>query len=121
MGLGLEKPDDFKNDAYGYLTNQIGHIFIGFTLVSFYCFVLDKIAYFPDQIVAICVVVGAYLFWWELMVQGWRGYDTFEDTFFFAIGSAIYIPVDFYPVIDRVVVSLVIMWVPLLVGTYKRL
>jgi len=32
MGLRLVLPDSFRRDAYGYLTNQCGHMLLGFCL-----------------------------------------------------------------------------------------
>ena len=115
------EPSAFKNDPYGYLTNQIGHIFLGVFLTTAYCWFVDKVSYYPNQVVAAFVVVGVYLLWWELAVQGWRGFDTIEDAFYLGMGASIYTFIDMQWVIDRVFFAFIVMGIPLSIGTLYRM
>lgn len=119
--LDLKVPDDFKDNPYGYITNQISHIYLGFFFSVFYCFVLDKVTGFPDQTWAILIVTGIYLFWWELLNQGWRGFDTVEDTFYFFAGAASFLVIDMEWVTDKVFLYMTILWVPLFIGSIRRI
>lgn len=77
------KPDAFKANPYGYLTNQIGHIGLGVLLVfliSRGCF--ELVGEYPIRLHVWLITGAFYLFVVELAVQGWRGWDTIEDTIF---------------------------------------
>lgn len=83
------KPDAFKSDPYGYLTNQIGHIGLGVLLVfliSRGCF--ELVGEYPIRLHVWLITGAFYLFVVELAVQGWRGWDTVEDTIFVAFYGA---------------------------------
>ena len=88
------KPDDFKADPYGYLTNQLGHICLG-VFVAFFvsraCF--EIIGEYPVRLHVWLISGAFYLFVVELAAQGWRGWDTVEDTIFtvfYGIGAPLY-------------------------------
>ena len=81
------KASSFESDSYGFLTNQIGHtLFVGALGV----FLLA---------VPFWVIVGEYPFRWQLFLaivvgyvvfefrQGFRGWDTIEDTAFVSYGA----------------------------------
>lgn len=119
--LGLNEPEDFPDDAYGYLTNQISHIWLGLGIPTAYCFVLDKVSHYPSQILAVTFTVLVYFLWWELMVQGWRKLDSLEDTFFVFLGSSVYLYIEMYYVIDRVFIAYVVMALFLSFGTIRRI
>lgn len=77
------EPDNFKTDPYGYLTNQLGHIGLGVLLVfliSRGCF--ELVGEYPIRLHVWLITGAFYLFVAELAVQGWRGWDTIEDTIF---------------------------------------
>jgi len=88
MMLGLSKPEDFKGDGYGYVTNQLSHTLLGGFLVTTYCYLgLAILGEYPNQTVAFVVITLAYLIWWEIVHQGWRGLDTIEDTLYVTLGA----------------------------------
>jgi hypothetical protein len=78
----LTEPSAFLNDWYGWLTNQGAHIFAGMFVAFWMCvislFVMGELPYRVD-VFAACLM-GYIAF--EMFFQGWRGYDTIEDTVF---------------------------------------
>ena len=75
------EPDDFSNDPYGYWTNQVAHALqVGFLLLVYgvtlgWWYFAGE---FPQKewiIGGAAVGYGAY----ELIDQGWQGWDTVED------------------------------------------
>lgn len=88
------KPDDFKADPYGYLTNQLGHIALG----VFFVFIVSRLWFevfgeYPVRLTLWLVTGAVYFFIVELMLQGWRGLDTLEDTIFvwvYGAGAPLY-------------------------------
>jgi len=80
--MRLIEPSAFLNDWYGWLTNQAGHILLGLFLAFFLCvtafFALGELPYRIDVFV-VCLL-GYVAF--EIISQGWQGYDTIEDTVF---------------------------------------
>ena len=73
--------DDFADDWYGYLTNQVSHVGLGLFLALFVA-----ISWFiasgemPFKWPAWFVCLGLYL---SLeIVRGWHGWDSAEDTMF---------------------------------------
>lgn len=120
FNLLFENPKSFKKDPYGYLTNQVGHVYLGFTLVTYYSWVFDKLDSYPEQKLSVFVVLLAYLLIWELIKQGWQGWDTFEDTFYVFLGSSLYLLVEMEWVIDMVFTTLLFINFFLIVGTYIR-
>lgn len=121
VGLTMLDPDDFKNDPYGYVTNQISHIFLGFSLTTFYCFVIDKMSHYPDQTLSALIISGMYFIWWEILRQGWYGWDTIEDTAYVSLGASLFVFIDMSFVIERLTIFLFVLWVMLLFGALRRL
>lgn len=75
--------DDFADDWYGYLTNQIGHIALGLMMalvVSLSWFVFAGEMPVKEWAWMACLVVYIGL---EL-VRHWNGWDSVEDTVFTA-------------------------------------
>ncbi len=86
---------DFHADAYGHLTNQLGHAWLGNVLTSWSIWMINCFSgSYPSQsLVAIfCTIV--YFIWWELGWQGWKGWDTIDDTMFFGIGTTLFFFLD---------------------------
>lgn len=80
--MRLIEPSAFLDDWYGWLTNQAGHILLGVFLAFFMC----MIAYFalgelPYRIDVFWVCLLGYIAF-EIISQGWQGYDTVEDSVF---------------------------------------
>lgn len=115
-------PDAYLDNPYGYLTNQIGHGFLG-------CYVMTMsigIWYafsgiYPTQWYFVAAVVFAYLMVWEIGAQGYRGWDSIEDTFYFASGAGLFLFVEMDEVIFRLVVWMSVLTLFLGVGTMHRL
>lgn len=81
--MSVIRPDDFKTQPYAYLTNQLGHIGLGLFLV----FLVNRGAFevfgeYPIRLHVWGATLVLYLVVVELMLQGWRGFDTVEDTIF---------------------------------------
>ncbi len=78
----LTDPSAFPDDWYGWLTNQISHIglgvFLTFALCSLYWLINGEM---PYRVAAYMVIASGYLAF-EIYVQGWRRFDTIEDTVF---------------------------------------
>lgn len=116
----FSSPDSFDRDPYGYISNQAGHIYLGFTITTFYAWILSKIDTYPSQSWVFLAMVGGYLGAWELLRQGWREWDTIEDTLYFSAGASVFLFVDMQWVIDRVFFMTLIMSACLLLGAYVR-
>jgi len=80
--LELFKPDDFKNDIYGWLTNQLAHVIGSFFIVVF---VFSLVLFFTEPIV-FSISIGVSIFWvlWELrhLYISKNVKDFLEDMFF---------------------------------------
>jgi len=115
------KPKAFRNNTYGYLTNQIGHIYLGFILTSAYVFLMWKlIGVHPNQNYCVAVVVSTYLIFWEGLYQKWSGWDSIEDTLYVFCGAGSFLFIDYQFVITRVVVWLAVITLFLMVGVVVR-
>jgi|GEM_PF-6260900 len=71
----------FRNDWYGWFTNQVGHIALGFVLawaVSIIWF--GMVGEMPYKVIAWPVCLGIYVVF--EIARGWTGWDSFEDTIF---------------------------------------
>lgn len=80
--MSLLTPDDFADDQYGWLTNQISHAALGVFLVFSLCTTHYVVAgEFPHKTHVFLLIFAAYVLF-EVLVQGWRGSDTVEDTVF---------------------------------------
>jgi len=85
--LEFFKPNDFKDDNYGWLTNQISHSALSFVLIYYFSFIFNY--------KYVCVFF--ILFWliWEIRhyLQTKNLTDLVEDLFFEISGILIYINV----------------------------
>lgn len=81
----LFTPNFFRDDWYGYLTNQISHVSLGVFLtwaLCFFCFlILDGLPYKTSIFFTLTILYFLY----ELLFQGWQGVDTVEDWVFFSL------------------------------------
>lgn len=81
--MPLLTPSNFLDDWYGWLTNQVSHIFLGlflvfvFSMAGFWAF-----GEFPYKINMLIAIGAVYFLGVEMALQGWRGFDTIEDTIF---------------------------------------
>lgn len=83
MSNRLFTSDSFPNDWYGWLTNQVSHVFLGIFAV----FVVSMAGFafwgeFPVRTHMLLLIGVIYLLLIEVWLQGWRGWDTLEDTIF---------------------------------------
>ncbi len=89
----LFEASSFDGDWYGWLTNQVSHIFLGLALVFVSCFLwLAAVGEFPYRLHTWLSLVTLYLAY-EWAFQGWRWFDTVEDTLFvtfYGAGGALY-------------------------------
>lgn len=80
-------PDNFRNDPYGYVTNQIGHAFaVGFLRLTYG--VVLACWYFAGEFPpkwSIILGAGVAYMAYELIDQGWNGWDTIEDWVFVVV------------------------------------
>lgn len=115
------KPQAYERDVYGYLTNQISHGYLGIVLTTYFVFAYYMFTgAYPEQIpFVVCIVVG-YLLLWEIGVQGWRNWDSIEDTFFVLAGASLYIFVGMDIAIFKLVGWLTILNFIVLIGTFRR-
>ena len=80
--VNLISPSAFLDDWYGWLTNQASHILLGI-FAAFFISVGSYLAIgeLPYRIDVFVVCLLGYVAF-ELLTQGWQGYDTVEDTVF---------------------------------------
>lgn len=115
------EPKDFRGQPYEYLTNQVGHIFIGGAApIYFLWFIYHVSGVWPNQEFVAGFLLVSYLALWELGVQKFRGWDTFFDTFFVGVGASLHLFVEMDIVIDRMVTWLTIIALTLLITTYRQ-
>jgi len=115
------EPDAFRGQPYAYLTNQVGHIFLGGTIPMYVIFAIYKIVgIYPNQEWIAIFIFVAYVLLWEMSVQGFRGWDTAFDSLFFGIGAALYLFVEMDIVLDRMVTWLTLIGSILFVTTYRQ-
>lgn len=86
--LNLFEPDDFRRDWYGFLTNQMSHTLLGIFIV----WIMTVIGYLilgelPYRNMLFALTLVGYILY-EIVFQGWRGWDTIEDTLFVAVYGA---------------------------------
>lgn len=76
--------EDFEHDWYGWLTNQISHMSAGiFAALIVSAAWFQIIGEFPLKIFAVPLIAGIYI---ALEIyRGWFGWDSIEDTIFFAV------------------------------------
>lgn len=116
------KGNDFKGRPYAYLTNQAGHFLLGFFGVAFYVWVNFLLSgLYLNQTAAAAIVALSYLCFIELFVQGWRGLDTIQDTYFFSLGAGSWHFIDMEQVIHRLGIFGLILGLSLLIGTVREM
>lgn len=82
-------PDNFSRDPGGFLVNQFGHAAVGLTAVFLSSVAWQEVAgEMPLKIALAAFVIGIYFCVVELAIQGWRKWDTIEDTIFVSYGVA---------------------------------
>lgn len=116
------KPDAFPDDPYGYLTNQLGHGALGVMLTTVFAWLCLRITgeWQPQQAVVVFTVLTYFLVW-ECYLQGWRGWDSIEDTLFVFYGASLFLFIDMYFIIDRLLVFFIGAAALLSYGVTKRL
>lgn len=85
--MSILDPDDFKADPYGHVTNQTSHSFLVGGILLAYLPVMAWfyiVGEFPVKWMIIAWAAVSYAAF-ELIVQGWRGWDTVEDWIFVVI------------------------------------
>ncbi len=118
----MVKPDDFKGNPYGYVTNQAGHFLIGFFSPSSYIwpvFVVNGV-YIDQSAVALCML-AAYFIIIELALQGWRGLDTLQDTFYVGLGLSAWLLIDMAHVINEIMLLQAVLVVALGTGALREI
>ncbi len=116
------RPDDFRVDPYGYLTNQISHGYLGMYSITFYCWsVFHLTGDYPSQDISGLMLIAVYFVIWEIGYQGWRGWDTMEDTYFVYMGIFPWHFIDMSQIIDKLFVWEVLVAVSLTLGTVARI
>lgn len=82
-------PDKFRRDPGGYFVNQFGHASAGVAMVFLGAVGWQEWAgEMPVKWALAAVLIGGYFLLIEMALQGWRGWDTAEDTVFFSYGVA---------------------------------
>lgn len=83
----LMTPDNFSRDPYGWLTNQISHLTLGFAAVVLYCSLGAHIAgVFPDKWVIWTSIAVSYAL--IEVIQRGPFWDSVEDFIFVVIYGA---------------------------------
>lgn len=84
--LGLRfTPDDYAKEPELWLANTLSHVGLGVWLAIVSCGMwLYASGEFPER-EAIGVLLVVFYLSYELARQGWRGFDTIEDTLFVAV------------------------------------
>lgn len=94
MGGRVIQASNFRADAYGYITNQSGHVLIGICTAAGLCWLhLKGFGEFPYRGAVWAVMAAFYVIAVEILGQGWRGGDTIEDSIFvlgYGAGGALY-------------------------------
>jgi hypothetical protein len=78
----LTEPSAFLDDWEGWLGNQTGHIYAGMFMAFWLCVAsLVLMGELPHRVDVFAFCFIAYVAF-EIKFQGWKGYDTIEDTVF---------------------------------------
>lgn len=108
-------PQAFKNDPYGWLTNQIGHI-AGSAWITYVVFLsLNSLTNLPEtscKWIAIGIIGGLWIFWEvrHLVLSGdWK--DFFEDLTFELTGVAIVYHFVIAGIIFSPILVLSLLWI----------
>ena len=84
----LTTPEDFRGDWYGWMTNKLSHVVLGFGLALVTSAIwLTENGEFPHKQwlwpgIAFAVAV------FQIGAQGWNGWDTIEDWWFISVFGA---------------------------------
>jgi hypothetical protein len=118
----FRKPSAFEGQPVMWAYSQIGHGYLGMAVTTIITWLLLYFggSYPNDLLIAVAVPI-VYFFWWEIDIQGWRGWDTIEDSLFVAIGSALFIVIDMSEVIDRLAMWVAITGVGIIAGIIRRM
>lgn len=89
----LSAPSSFPADPYGALTNQAGHLALGFFLSSAAALIASTTACafageMPFRLTIWAAVTVGYLVLVEWLQGGWSGADSVIDTAFVSLGAA---------------------------------
>ena len=119
------QPDDFRTDPYGHWTNQTSHALqVGMLIMLWGGAVGYFLGYgeFPDKRyfgIAALVVYLAY----EILFQGWQGWDTLNDTCF-VVGWGVWAPMAVFsevtPGSSQIIADVLDMW-PYILGLFAHL
>jgi hypothetical protein len=118
-------PDDFRTDPYGHWTNQTSHALqVGMLIMLWGGAVAYFLGYgeFPDKIyfgISALVVYLAY----ELLLQGWQGWDTLNDTSF-VVGWGVCAPMAVFSEVARgssMITADVLDMAPYIAGLFAHL
>lgn len=117
----FKSPSAFVDDPVNWAYSQIGHGYLGCAFTTIITWALLKMTgdYPNDALIAV-MVVAAYLIWWELDIQGWKGWDTLEDTLFVGTGAGLFVIIDMSEVIDRLAGWVLITGLALFIGVVRR-
>ncbi len=118
----FKEGDAFEGQPVWWVYGQMGHGYLGAAITSWVVFIMGWITGdFPDAAIIAGLVTLAYLFWWEIDVQGWKGWDTIIDTFFVGCGASLFIVIDMSEVIGRLSLWFFATAAVLVIGMLKRL
>lgn len=99
--MKLFKPSSQMDDPEGWIGTQVGHTALGVYLcISYLWVILQVTGNYPDQTIIAFLIPSVYFLFWEVGVQGWKGRDSLEDSFFVAFGASLLTAVDIGQVID---------------------
>ncbi len=86
--MKLLTPDAFLDEPLGYAGNQLGHAGVGAILSFIICIIYFSVfGEYPFKIYVFSIILVGYIAF-ELKTQGFKGFDTFEDTVFVCLYGA---------------------------------
>ena len=85
LSMELFEPNQYLGQPYKWLVNQCSHIVLGFVTILFICVSFHFLnGEYPVRVNVGAYSLVAYLLF-EILVQGWRRWDTIEDTVFVVV------------------------------------
>lgn len=118
----FREPSSFPSDPVNWSYSQIGHGYLGFTITTLLVWSLLYLeGDYPNAQLIALLVPAVYFLWWEIDIQGWRGWDSVEDSLFVMAGAALYIFIDMSHVIDRLALWVSITSSAIVLGIYRRM
>ena len=88
--MSLLEADDFYSDWYGWLTNQLGHTFLGLFLYVTICLLhYAVVGEYPYRAESWFIIVYGYLFFEFAVQRGDKFWDSIEDSLFVSYGAGI--------------------------------